>query len=129
MDQADQGDQVDLDPRIQVDQVDLVFQVNLDPGSGWTKWARRTRVTTKLPWAQGSRLTRLTVNLVSPGPGSRWTTLARRTMVPARLLHGYKWALRGCKWVLRGFKWLLRGYKWEPRVVNVHGGTLLFCWS
>ena len=33
--------------RDQVDQVDLVNLVNLGPGSRWTKWARRTKVTTK----------------------------------------------------------------------------------
>ena len=53
MDQADQGDQVDLDPGIQVDQVDLVNLVNLGPGSKSTRVATRT-------WTPGSRLTKLT---------------------------------------------------------------------
>ena len=58
--QADQGHhQVDLDPGIQVDLVNLVNLVNLGPGSGCTKWARRTKVTTKWTWTSGSGLTRM----------------------------------------------------------------------
>ena len=71
MDQADQGDRVDLDPGVQVDQVDQVDQVNLVilgphvlvnhvyQGHG-SKWVMQTKVT---GWTQtpGSGLTRLTM--------------------------------------------------------------------
>ena len=65
MDQADQGDHVDPDPGIQVDQVNLV---NLGPhvlvnhvyrGRG-SKWVMQTKVT-RWTWTPGSGLTRLTM--------------------------------------------------------------------
>ena len=49
----EEGGQVDPDPKIQFDQVDLVNLVNLGPGSKSTRVATRT-------WTPGSRLTKLT---------------------------------------------------------------------
>ena len=69
---------MDLDPGIQVDQVD---PVNLGPSSKWTGWTRHTGVTrwTRTPGFQVDQVD--PVNLVNLGPGSKWNKLTSRTKV------------------------------------------------